>query len=212
MAPDAFRAFVRNIPLKQLSSVPAPADIQERDALIICVRHASFLSEKTAVPLKQFAEDVKRFRQKTSELLKRFGGTILWMDGEVLFAALGFPHSPSGGEAEIAREALRAAYALEAAFPDEPVTIGMDYGKAVFYFDVLSGYSALGRVPVHARVLSGLAGRYKIRALYTEAALNFLKQSLGDHISAEAVDTLVDKQEQRDIRFFAITYNGRSGS
>jgi len=212
MAPDAFRAFVCSIPLKQLSSVPTPADIQERDALIICVRHASFLGEETAVPLKQFAEDVKRFRHKTSELLKRFSGTILWMDGEVLFAALGFPQIPTGSEAEIAREALRAAQALEAAFPDEPVTIGMDYGKTAFYFDVLSGYSALGRVPVHARVLSGLAGRYKTRVLCTEGALSFLKQSLGEPVTAEAIDILVDKQEQRDIRFFAITYNGRSGS
>jgi hypothetical protein len=212
MSPPAFKAVVRHIPLKDLASVPTPLDIQEAEALILCVRHASFLGDGPASPLQAFAQDVKRFRQTSVDLIKQYGGTILWMDGEVLFAAFGFPLRNSEPAWNPAKEALDAGRSILSDFPDEPVTVGMDYGPAAFYFDVLSGYSALGRVSIHARVLSGLAGRYQVRLLCTEAALNFLQAGIDEPLGHNRIDILVDKQEGRDIAFFAIPYNGCSGS
>jgi len=211
MSPSAFTAVLKSIPLSNLSSVPAPVDIQEADALILCVRHASFLNDGPVISLIDFAQNLKHVRQKSAALLQQHGGMILWMDGEVLFAAFGFPTRDSGTPWNPAKEALEAGRALVSAFPDEPVTVGMDYGPSAFYFDVLSGYSALGRISVHARVLSGLAGRYQVRLLCTEAALDFLQSGVDEPLGQHEIDTLVDKQEGREVRFFAIPYNGRSG-
>jgi hypothetical protein len=206
MSQESFKAHLRSIPLHDLAVVPKPVDIQEAEALILCVRHGSFLGDGPLEVLKDFAQDVKVFRQKTSELIMSQGGTILWMDGEVLFAAFGFPLRAALSSWHPAREALTAARSIVAAFPDEPVTMGLDYGTSAFYFDVLSGYSALGRISIHARVLSGLAGRYQVRLLCTESALHYLQDHIDEKLGASFIDTLVDKQEQRDIRFFSIPY------
>ncbi|AEJ20585.1 CHASE2 domain-containing protein [Gracilinema caldarium] len=211
MSQDAFKTHLRSIPLHDLAVVPKPVDIQEMEALILCVRHASFLGDGPSIPLKDFAQDVKVFRHKTAELIKSYGGTILWMDGEVLFAAFGFPHRASLPSWNPAREALTAAQNIVTTFSDEPVTVGIDYGISAFYFDVLSGYSALGRISIHARVLSGLAGRYQVRLLCSESAINYIQNHIDEPLGASFIDTLVDKQEQRDIRFFTIPYNGHSG-
>lgn len=212
MTPAAFKGFVRGIPLSELASVPTPLEIQEADALILCVRHASFVGDEPPVSLKDFAKNVKLFRQKASDLIMQQGGTILWMDGEVLFAAFGFPFRNSVRAWKPAKEALDASRAVFAAFDTEPVTAGMDYGTSAFYYDVLSGYSALGRVSIHARVLSGLAGRYGVRLLCTEGALNVLQTQVDEPLGQQSIDTLVDKQEGRDIRFYAISDSERSGS
>ncbi|MCA1949325.1 MAG: hypothetical protein LDL24_02060 [Treponema sp.] len=212
MSPGAFKALLRSIPLKQVSSVPTPDVIQEVEALILCVRHASFIGEEQPAAMLEYAEALKQFRARTSELVKQKGGTMLWADGEVVFTAFGFPSLYYDKQTGIAEKALGAVQSLLDAFLHEPVTLGMDFGKAAYYFDAIAGYSALGRVPVRARVLSGLAARYQRRMLVTDAALSFLRTGTRGELRADKLDVLVDKQEGREIAFFSFNYNGHSGS
>ena len=220
MSPVAFKELIHAIPLSGISSVPLPQDIQESEALILCVRHASFIGDRNTSTLMDLAQKLKRFRQRTGDVVRSSGGTVLWMDGEVLFAAFGFPSPPSmgtpeptnGGGIEYCRKALIAVQRLVELFPDEPVSAGMDYGNSAFYFDILSGYSAVGRVAVHARALSGLATRYNTAALCTESVYTCIKEEIGTSLGATLIDSLLDQQENRKIRFYSIRYNGHSGS
>jgi class 3 adenylate cyclase len=166
---------------------PAPSLHLFTPAAIIAVRRAGLLSledQPRENPLGG-AKAVEAFREEVSALFKKAGGVILGCDGDLVLACFGSPLERTGagpGRDPYVRytytPALRAAEFTAELVVQKIATswrFGLDAGECVFGYQPISGYSAYGRPVVRARILSGLASRYKVRALVSESVRSHLK-------------------------------------
>ncbi|GHV02571.1 hypothetical protein FACS189485_03350 [Spirochaetia bacterium] len=218
----AYGPYVSKACLNQLLRIgrPLPSELISARAAIIAVRKQGLLSQEDRGNSLAGAAAAAAFRERVSRLFKKAGGVIIGCDGDLVLGCFGSPleRAASGGiKADpYARSpsilAVRASnfiadvMAGTAAAPDKAETaawtFGIDIGECSFRYLPVSGYSAFGRPVVRARILSGLAPRYKVQvvvsALVSESLsnmpvrrLNVLKEQDGSE--GEAFFQLVMK-------------------
>ncbi|MFQ3546737.1 MAG: CHASE2 domain-containing protein [Termitinemataceae bacterium] len=199
VSPGQFRRLLQGIPLWQYSKGLHPETVHSREGLFLCVRHGGIGHSDEPDQLEQRAFKLQEFRQRSVAAIRKEGGTVLWMDGELLFAVFGVPVPEEPPQGIL--KALAAFRYIKAAYKDEPVTGGLDYGSCAFYYDNLGGYTALGRCVVYSRILSNLALKYKKEMLLTEAVNQYLDP---EEWSCTMVDSLVDQQNYQNMNFYSL--------
>jgi class 3 adenylate cyclase len=139
------------------------------------------------------AEAIGVFREKAADYFKKAGAVIIGMDGDMVLAAFGSPLERIALEAAKAgpryrddpldRNALnpaaRAAGVIAELLAENRGAgawrFGIDAGECAFSWSGLPGYTASGRPVVRARILSGLAPRYKVKVVVSESVSENLR-------------------------------------
>ncbi|OHD79236.1 MAG: hypothetical protein A3J97_15825 [Spirochaetes bacterium RIFOXYC1_FULL_54_7] len=162
------------------------------------------------------AGTLKSFQDAASRAIVKRGGVVLGADGFIVLGAFGSPleekYSRNGKEPEpdparaMSRLANRACAAtLDIMGPETAVDnfwrYGMDIGDCAFFHSDAGGYSAVGRPPVYARILSGLALKYSCRILVTQE----LKDAIGERWVTRRLDTLVAKSSGKEEAFYELS-------
>jgi hypothetical protein len=160
---------------------PVPGLRLSSQTAIIAVRHIGLLSQEDQGKGDTLAgaQAVERFRETASVIFKKAGGVIIGCDGDLVLACFGSPLERIGmgpGQDPYVRyahtPALRAAeFVTELAGQEQAAQwkFGIDTGECSFAYQPVAGYCGYGRPVVRARILSGLALRYKTRALVSES-------------------------------------------
>jgi hypothetical protein len=160
---------------------PVPGLRLSSQAAIIAVRHIGLLAQEDQGKGDALAgaQAVECFRETASIIFKKAGGVIIGCDGDLVLACFGSPLERIGmgpGQDPYIRyahtPALRAAeFVTELAGQEQTAQwkFGIDTGECSFAYQPVAGYCGYGRPLVRARILSGLALRYKTRALVSES-------------------------------------------
>ena len=177
---QAYGPFVSRSCLKGLVRAGAPFTSQATVARAAMVAVRNCPPAQEAADQRASARGVFAFQEKTSELIKKAGGTIIGTDEETVTACFGSPlervylkgrkeSSPYENNIDaLAAPALQAVdFISEISGRSECANwhFGLDIGSCVFAWTKLSGYFAMGASVRRARTLSGLAGRYESRII-----------------------------------------------
>jgi class 3 adenylate cyclase len=167
---------------------PQPEDIIKTRAAVAAIRAGGLTVLESRADPNESAQRAAEFRQLAAELFKSAGATLTGFEGDLALAVFGSPlerialqgmnkempyeddlrargsHTPIAKAVGFITELLR----------DVPETaswyFGLDSGEAAFTCSPAGGYTVAGPPVVRARLLSGLAPRYKARVLITGKA------------------------------------------
>jgi class 3 adenylate cyclase len=171
--------------LKQIIKAgrPAPNDRLSVQAAVIAVRQAGLLAGEDRAGSAQGARAAAAFREDVRSHFTKAGGVILGCEGDLVLACFGSPLERIGmgpGRDPYLRysrsPALRAAeFVTDLAALKGQWQFGIDLGECSFGYQRISGYNGYGRPVVRARILSGLAARYRARVLVSESVYTHVK-------------------------------------
>ncbi|MDR1288148.1 MAG: hypothetical protein LBK08_11105 [Treponema sp.] len=172
--------------LKQLirKGRPLPRERIRARAAVMAVKDPALLAVEDRGDPAAVAVLLEQFREEVSAVLKKSGAVILGYEKDMVIACFGSPlervcldglkgESPYSGDpgAGIGHPAVKAAGFVAELFrlhSGLSWRLGMDYGECLFFWSVMTGYTACGSPVVRSRVLAGLTGRYHSRVLITE--------------------------------------------
>jgi class 3 adenylate cyclase len=184
----AYGPYIGKTGLKQLirRGRPLPSELLVSRAAVVAVRNGDLPALEDKDDALAAARAAGIFREGAAEFFKKAGAVIIGAEGDLVLAAFGSPLERIALEASktgsprrdgpLDREgrtpAARAAGLITELVRTRKETaswrFGLDTGECAFSWSGLPGYTASGRPVVRARILSGLASRYKARALITE--------------------------------------------
>ncbi|MCL1837198.1 MAG: hypothetical protein FWG46_06610 [Treponema sp.] len=190
----AYASSVNRDALKLLVKTgrPALAETITAEAAIIAVKnqHLSVIEDREQ-PLEA-AVVTGEFRETFSAYFKNAGAQLLGFEGNIALACFG---SPLDNCRDGTHPALRATQCVTKLLGDpmfDECRFGVESGECTFSWSAETGYTAVGRAAVRARIFSALAIRYKAKAIIGEAAretigLKLRKlSSLGDSAGSSA--------------------------
>jgi hypothetical protein len=200
---------------------PIPGGRLSTQSAIVAVRQVELLTrEDHGIPPgnpQGAAAAVEAFRAEVATLFKKAGGVIIGCDGDLVLASFGSPLERIGagpGQDPYVRyshtPARRAAeFVVDLAGQEiaAPWRFGLDAGECAFGYLPVSGYSAYGRPVVRARILSGLASRYKVRALVSESVRTQLKD-----IPVRKLTVLKEQDGTGGEAVYQLVFQGQSTS
>jgi class 3 adenylate cyclase len=167
------------------------------------------------------AEASLAFRETVAHSFREAGGAVVGSEGDMVLACFGSPleRAALGGTALSSpyNDHIRAreAPAVRAAgFVSELLRrsgsdlwyYGLDTGECTFTWSPLSGYSVFGRPAVRARILSGLASRYRAQVLVTAPVNEVLPD-----LPAKRLDVLKERDGTGGEAFYEL-FLKRGGS
>lgn len=162
------------------------------------------------------AGPLKGFQDLASQAIVQHGGVVLGADGYIVLGAFGSPletlkprkggaPGPEPGKAFASLASKSCKAALDIMGPetgsDNFWRYGMDIGDCAFFHSDAGGYSVVGRPPVYARILSGLALKYSCRILVTQE----FKDAIGEQWVTRRLDTLVAKSSGKEEAFYELS-------
>jgi hypothetical protein len=193
---------------------PKPSESFTVRAGVVAVKNPGLLVQEDKTNPRSGAEMALAFREKVTESFKQAGGTIVGSEGDLVMACFGSPleRIALGGKkfaspyddhihAKTA-PAIRAVGFVTELLKREGSSLwhyGLDTGECTFIWSPLSGYSIFGRPAVRAKILAGLASRYKAQVLIT-AAVN---EALPD-LPARKLDVLKEKDGSCGETFYEL--------
>jgi hypothetical protein len=192
------------------------AEVQQAKAVILAIRYIRPGEHGRPEEDASQASTLKSFQDGASQAIVKRGGVVLGADGFIVLGAFGSPLEAVGTRkgkdtepdtatnlAELAGRACAASLAImgpETA-ADNFWRYGLDIGDCAFFHSDAGGYSAVGRPPVYARILSGLALKYSCRILVTQE----LKDAIGEQWLTRRLDTLVSKSSGKEEAFYELS-------
>jgi class 3 adenylate cyclase len=162
---------------------PRPEERIVLKAAVVAVRGSALTGREDREAPPAAAAAVEQFRETAARLIREAGGTVAGTGGDLVLGAFGSPleegrwkgrRDKKGREpAEAGNPAARAAQFVREALKRpglETWRFGIDAGECAFTASALGGYCAFGHPAVRARILAGLASRYKARLLISRSA------------------------------------------
>jgi class 3 adenylate cyclase len=180
----------------------------------VAVKNPLLLVQEDKTNPRSAAEMSLAFRNKAAESFKQAGGTIVGSEGDLVMACFGSPleRIALGGKKSVSpyddhiharsAPAVRAVGFVTELLKHEESSLwhyGLDTGECTFVWSPLSGYSIFGRPAVRARILAGLAPRYKAQVIIT-AAVN---EALPD-LPARKLDVLKERDGSGGETFYEL--------
>jgi class 3 adenylate cyclase len=147
---------------------------------MVALRNISLLSQEDREEPAAAGVLARSFHEEAARFCREAGGILVGCWEDLALAAFGGPleeeapgdlarrKTPPPGPENLAVRAARFISRL----PGEARSswrFGIDLGDCSFSWSALGGYNAFGRPVVRARILSGLASRYKARILVSQA-------------------------------------------
>ncbi|MDR2841808.1 MAG: hypothetical protein LBV52_01245 [Spirochaetaceae bacterium] len=184
----------------------------ESDAVIVVVRNAELSTQENFLSAMSFAAEQKKFRKDAVKIFFEAGAVLAGCTNDTLIFAFGSPlHSlvskytkdkQEPVYAKTACETVKSLYKskIKKGLSMARWKVGMDFGKCVFYYSVLSGYYAAGSNVMRARVLATLTTRHKADVL--------ISKNVAEKIDAKfymAVDQDETPENTKDLFFELIT-------
>ena len=186
---------------------PPAASLYSKFSVILAVRCRSDINWSEDNHGKRRAALLNEFHSVAGKVIKRRGGFIVGSDGLIIFAGFGTPFDRIASRVQShlsihVNNALLAASDLsgKASSSCRSWSFGMDAGECTFYFSSINGFSIEGSPAVYARVLSGLAARYKHHILVTADIM----REAGDGWASKRLDNLVEKVSGGEKAFHAL--------
>ncbi|MDR2136555.1 MAG: hypothetical protein LBO76_08070, partial [Treponema sp.] len=198
---------------------PAPAVRLSVQAAIIAVRQTGLLAQEDqgAGGSQAGARAVEKFREEAAAVFKKAGGAVIGCDGDLVLACFGSPLERIGmgpGRDPYARysrtPALRAAeFVTEIAGQELAARwkFGIDTGECTFGYQSVAGYCGYGRPVVRARILSGLALRYKTCVLVSESVRAQIKD-----IPVRKLQVLKEQDGSGGETFYELVFTEQSAT
>ena len=214
-------AFGRRLPPRLMGNLVTAgsirtAEIHDSKAVILAIRYIHTGEHGRPEEDPHQAESLKSFQDLAAQSIVHHGGVVLGADGFIVLGAFGTPletRKPWKGKdpepdpakvlASIAHNACAATLGImgpETA-ADTFWRFGLDIGECAFFHSDAGGYSVVGRPPVYARILSGLALKYSCRILVTQE----LKDTIGEQWLTRKLDTLVSKSSGKEEAFYELS-------
>jgi hypothetical protein len=192
------------------------AEVDQAKAAILAIRYSHLGEHGRPEEDAGQAGTLKAFQDEASREIVKRGGVVLGADGFIVLGAFGSPleigmnrkgkdpePDPARALSELARRACTAT--LEIMGPETAADnfwrYGLDIGDCSFFHSDAGGYSAVGRPPVYARILSGLALKYNCRILVTQE----LGDAIGEQWLTRRLDTLVSKSSGKEEAFYELS-------
>ncbi|MDR0553621.1 MAG: hypothetical protein LBG76_02310 [Treponema sp.] len=183
----AYGAAITPAYLRQVihAGKPLPHEIVTAKAAIIAIRGRGITAAESWGDPEEGARKIAEFRRTVAEHFKNAGATITGFDGDLATVVFGSPLERSAlqlinkeipYEDDIHARTNQTPIAKATGFIMEllrtaPETaswyFGIDTGEAAFSYSPITGYTVSGPPAIRARILSGLAPRYKARILVT---------------------------------------------
>ena len=190
--------------------------VSQAKAVILGIRYIHPGEQKRPEEDTGQAETLKTFQDEAARKILLSGGVVIGTDGFIVLGVFGspletkIPHKGKTLESDPAKEfqalASRACAAtLEIMGPETAADnfwrFGLDIGECAFFHTEAGGYTAVGRPPVYARILSGLALKYSCRILITQE----LNDAVGEQWLTRRLDTLVAKSSGKEEAFYELS-------
>jgi hypothetical protein len=191
-------------------------EVQQAKAVILAIRYIRPGESGRPEEDASQAGTLKSFQDQASQEMVKQGGVVLGTDGFIVLGAFGSPLEAEGTRRSTDPEPdpVRAVSALAGRACEATLEImgpetaadnfwryGLDIGDCTFFHSEAGGYSAAGRPPVYARILSGLALKYNCRILVTQE----LKDAVGEQWLTRRLDTLVSKSSGKEEAFYELS-------
>jgi hypothetical protein len=197
----AYGPFVAKPRLKKLirAGGPLPSRTLTAKTVAVAVRNPLLVTREDREPCLAGAAALLAFQREAAERLKKAGAAVTGCEEDLVLAAFGSPLEKTAGTA---LQAARAAGFIAGILKTPECAawrFGLDLGECAFTWSALSGYAAFGRPMVRARILSALAGRYKVRAAATAA----VSEALPD-VLTRRLDVLKGKDGSGGAAFYEL--------
>lgn len=214
-------AFGRRLPSKLLRTLSIigsvqTAEVHQSKAVILAIRYIQTGEHGRPEEDPILANTLKAFQDLAAQSIVSYGGVVLGADGFIVLGAFGTPlearklrkgKDPAPDPVkELSNLAIKACAATLGIMGPETAAdnfwrFGLDIGDCAFFHSDAGGYSVVGRPPVYARILSGLALKYSCRILVTQE----LKDAIGEQWLTRRLDTLVAKSSGKEEAFFELS-------
>jgi hypothetical protein len=213
MAPAYLKQIIR-------AGRPAPGEILRARAAVVSIRCGNLLNAKCRKDPLAAEAAVATFREAVYRICSKAGAVIAGGDGDTVLIAFGSPlericisrmkselpyeddikarssHNPAAKAVGFILDVLSSSPEAAASW-----YFGIDTGDCAFRYSSISGYSAFGYPVIRARILAGLAPRYKARILVTGQVNEKL-----DGLLTRRLDVLADKTgQERDLFYEVLT-------
>jgi hypothetical protein len=198
---QAYGPFVPRPCLKLLirAGRPLPSQTLTARSVVVAIRNPLLITREDREKSLAGAEAVLTFWNQAAEVFKKSGAIITGCEDDLVLASFG---SPLDRTTAIALSAVKAAGCIAGIIKTPECSswrFGLDSGECAFTWAALSGYSAFGRPVVRARILSGLASRYKARVVVSVA----ISEALPD-ILTRKLDVLKEKDGSGSAAFYEL--------
>jgi class 3 adenylate cyclase len=214
-------AFGKRLPrtlMRDLASagLTQTTEVRNSKAVILAIRYIHTGDHGRPEEDPGQAASLKSFQDLAAQAIVKQGGVVLGADGYIILGAFGAPleagrlwkgkdpePEPAAVLSILANKACAATLAIMGpeTGADNFWRYGMDIGECAFFHSDAGGYSVVGRPPVYARILSGLALKYSCRILVTQE----LKDTIGEKWLTRRLDTLVAKSSGREEAFYELS-------
>jgi class 3 adenylate cyclase len=162
---------------------PRPGELGLSRAAVVAVRNSALMGREDREPPLAAARAVRAFHEDAARCIREAGGAVAGVWGDLVLGVFGSPlegevRKRRGRPPPVAERApgIRAAD-LASGLSSDPVPperaawrFGIDEGDCSFVWSPLGGYGVFGHPVVRARILAGLASRYRARILISAAA------------------------------------------
>jgi hypothetical protein len=194
---------------------PRPSESFTVRAGVVAVKNPGLLVQEDKTNPRTGAEMALAFREKVAESFKQAGGVIVGSEGDMVIACFGSPleRIALGGKKQVSpyddhihaksAPAVRTVGFVTELLKHEESSLwqyGLDSGDCTFTWSPLSGYSIFGRPAVRAKILAGLAPRYKAQVLITSS----VNEALPD-LPARKLDVLKEKDGSGGETFYELS-------
>jgi class 3 adenylate cyclase len=157
---------------------PLPGETVKIRAAVVALRNSALAGREDREEPRAAAAAVKTFRETAARLFREAGAVAVGWGGDTALGAFGSPLEEAAGKGGKGSPdpAVRAAETVKRLIEGGKIPageswyFGIDAGECAFTWSALSGYGVFGRPAVRARILAGLASRYKVQALVSRSA------------------------------------------
>jgi hypothetical protein len=206
----AYGPFISPVFLRRIvrAERPLPEETLTVNAAVAAVRDPGLFSREDRDAPSGGAGSVLAFHRRAAEYFRKAGGAVIGCEGDLVLACFGSPLERIALDAKRKNSPYRdtiharSVPAIRAAgFIRELLKLprtdswhfALDSGECCFTWSGLSGYSAFGRPVVRARILSGLAARYKARVVLSSQVNGILTD-----MPARKLDILREKNGESE--------------
>ena len=192
----AYAPIVSRACLKSLIDAgrPLPSQIITTQAAVVAIKNFHPAAREDFPERLVASRQAIAFLEKTADLIKKAGGTIIGTEGDIIIACFGTPlervylenkKTPSPYEGVMYAPSAMALHAVDfvcnIARQSEYDTwnFGLHMGRCTFVWTALSGYFALGIPVQRAKILSRLTGRYQSRIIVSSSIHESLPDTVG---------------------------------
>ncbi|MDR3337925.1 MAG: hypothetical protein LBT16_12060 [Treponema sp.] len=210
----AYSAHLAPYYLRQVikAGCPLPQEPIKAKTAIIAIRQPSLLTKENRDNPLDNARAAEAFRQRVFRYFTRTGGIFVGAEGDLALVSFGSPlervclntmkkeppyedepHARSNNSP--AAKAVGSVMDFIARTPEASSWyFGIDMGECAFSYSEQGGYSVFGSPAVRARILSGLAPRYKAQILASGGVTEKI-----DGAISQRLDVLKDKDGSKEI-------------